>query len=497
MAEQVGYTIRVYAFKTDRTTIEEDWGMLRTKMICTIGPASEHVDTLKRMIQAGMTVARLNMAHGELEEHSARIRNIRQAASELGTLVPVMLDIKGPEVRIGKLKEDSVQLKTGEELVLTTEELLGDASRISVNYPEMNTVVKPGHRILIDDGLIDLTVQEVSGPDIRCTIMSGGTLKPRKGVNLPGIHTTLPGVTERDIKHIHFGLSENIEMIAASFVRRGDDIREIRGILESNGAGHVQIYSKIENGEGMDNLDDIIEASDGIMVARGDLGVEVPIGDVPMLQREMIEKCNRAGKPVIVATHMLESMQVNPRPTRSEVSDVANAVLQGADVVMLSGESAAGKYPVQSVETMAAVARKAEQMIDYSAEFNRKMGWKRDGVTEVVSQSAVNSSLVLGAQAIIAATESGFTARMISKHRPAAPIIAVTPNKEVLSKICLLSGVIPVLGERAESTDELFASAASHALKTGVVKSGDTVVFCAGIPIWQAGTTNLIKITQV
>lgn len=470
--------------------------MLRTKIICTIGPASESVPVLKEMIAAGMTVARLNMAHGELEEHSARIRNIREAAKALNTFIPVMIDIKGPEVRIGKLKDDLAVLKTGERLTLTTEEILGDASRISVNYAEMTEVVKPGDRILIDDGMIDLNVEEVQGPDMICKIVSGGSLKSRKGVNLPGIITTLPGVTERDIKHIHFGLSEKVEMIAASFVRNGDDIREIRGILQSGGGGSVQIYSKIENGEGMTNLDDIIEASDGIMVARGDLGVEVPNEDVPMMQRDMIERCNRAGKPVIVATHMLESMQVNPRPTRSEVSDVANAVLQGADVVMLSGESAAGKYPVESVRMMAAVAGKAETMIAYGEEFQRKASWQRTGVTEVVSQSAVNASLMLEASAIIAATESGFTARMISKHRPSAPIIAVTPNEDVLAKISLYAGVFPVLGERVGSTDELFESATRGALATGHIQPGDTVVLCAGIPIWQKGTTNLIKVVQ-
>ena len=396
--------------------------MLKTKIICTMGPACDSIELLKVMIQEGMTVARLNMAHGELEDHVTRINNIRKAASELNTYIPIMMDIKGPEVRIGKLKEASCHLQAGKELILTTEEILGDAERISVNYPELNLVVKPGDRILIDDGLVDLTVLSVEGSDIHCKIISGGILKPRKGVNLPGIKTTLPGVTERDVMHIGFGIENDIEIIAASFVRKGDDIREIRSILKERGVDHVQIISKIENQEGMTNLDDIIEASDGIMVARGDLGVEVPIEDVPMMQKEMIDKCNRAGKPVIVATHMLESMQVNPRPTRSEVSDVANAVLQGADVlVMLSGESAAGKYPVQSVRTMAAVARRAETMIDYKEQFAQKSAQQIADITEVISQGAVSSSLVLNAKAIITSTESGFTARMISKYRPKAP----------------------------------------------------------------------------
>ncbi|MFB5269582.1 pyruvate kinase [Paenibacillus enshidis] len=471
--------------------------MLKTKIICTIGPASDSVPVLKEMIQAGMTVARLNMAHGELDEHVQRMKNVRQAASELGTYVPIMMDIKGPEVRIGKLKEESCELKTGEELVLTTEEILGDAKRIGVNYPDLTRDVKAGDRILIDDGLIDLTVLAVEGTEIRCRIVSGGKLKPRKGVNLPGIHTSLPGVTERDVKHIEFGIQNQVEIIAASFVRKGEDILEIRRILKSHNAGHVQIISKIENQEGMENLDAIIKASDGIMVARGDLGVEVPIETVPMLQKEMIDKCNLAGKPVVVATHMLESMQVNPRPTRAEVSDVFNAVTQGADVVMLSGESAAGKYPVPSVQTMASIAKQAESIIDYMEQFNKKRAGQLTNITEVISQSAVSASLELSASAIIIATESGFTARMISKYRPQAPIIAVTQHQEVLPKICLLSGVIPVLGGKMTTTDEMFETATRNAIETGYICPGDTVVLSAGVPIGQTGNTNLIKVQQV
>lgn len=471
--------------------------MLRTKIICTMGPACDSVEMLKEMINAGMTVARLNMAHGELEDHVMRIRNVRQAAAELNTFVPIMMDIKGPEVRIGKLKEASFELRTGNQLILTTEEILGDAERIGVNYPQLNQDVHAGDRILLDDGLIDLHVREVRDSEIVCDIVSGGTIKPRKGVNLPGIHTSLPGVTERDVMHIHFGLEQNIEMIAASFVRKGDDIREIRDILAKNNAPDVHIYSKIENAEGMENLDDIIEASDGIMVARGDLGVEVPIQDVPALQKEMIDKCNVAGKPVIVATHMLESMQVNPRPTRSEVSDVANAVLQGADVIMLSGESAAGKYPVQSVQTMAAVAKRAESMINYQDQFSHKRALQSTNITEVISQGAVSASLELNAKAIIISTESGFTARMISKYRPSAPIIAVTHNDWVLNKMSLLAGVIPVKGEAVSSTDEMFDSAIRNAVTTGHIAAGDIVVLSAGVPIGQSGNTNLLKIQQV
>lgn len=471
--------------------------MLRTKIICTLGPACDSSDTLKEMIRAGMTVGRLNMAHGEPEEHAARIERVRQAAKELDTFIPIMMDIKGPEVRIGKLKEESCVLTAGETLVLTTEQIEGDCTRVSVNYPDMPKVVKANDRILIDDGLIELRVESATDKEMVCRIVSGGKLKPRKGVNLPGIHTTLPGVTERDIRHIGFGVEQNIEMIAVSFVRKGDDIREVRRILEERGAGHVQIISKIENEEGIDHLDDILAASDGIMVARGDLGVEVPVEKVPAMQKEMIDKCNLAGKPVIVATHMLESMQVNPRPTRAEVSDVYNAVMQGADVVMLSGESAAGKYPVQAVQTMARVAGQAEAMIDYPEQFNRKRAEHASDITEVVSQSAVSAALELDAKAIITSTESGFTARMVSKYRPKAPILAITHNPHVLSKVCLLSGVFPFLGEQVTTTDEMFRSAIQTALKTGYVSQGDTVVLSAGLPLGQAGTTNLMQVRQV
>lgn len=471
--------------------------MLRTKIVCTLGPACESPETLKEMIRAGMTVGRLNMAHGDFEEHAGRIRNIRQAAQETNTYIPLMLDIKGPEIRIGKLREPSCQLVAGEELTLTTEVIQGDNRRISVNYPDMTDVVQVGDRILIDDGLIELHVASVEGTEIHCKIINGGTLKPTKGVNLPGVKTTLPGVTERDIRHIHFGLEQKIEIIAVSFVRNGDDIRKVRAILQENNAGHVQIISKIENNEGIDDIDDIIEASDGIMVARGDLGVEVPIEDVPIMQRDIIEKCNLVGKPVIVATQMLDSMQSNPRPTRAEVSDVFNAVLQGADVVMLSGESAAGKYPVQSVNTMAAVARKAESVIDYRSQFIKRRLRHTKTITEVISQSAVSAPLELEAKVIITSTESGYTAQMVSKYRPKAPILAITHHPHVLVKLCLLSGVFPYLSEKVFTTDEMFQTVTEHALKTGFVQTGDTVVLSAGLPLGQAGTTNLIQIQEV
>ncbi|WP_338552867.1 pyruvate kinase [Paenibacillus sp. KS-LC4] len=470
--------------------------MRKTKIVCTMGPACDSVDTLREMIRSGMNVARLNMAHGELEDHAGRIERIREAAAAENAIVPILLDIKGPEVRIGKLEEASYLLVAGETLTLTTEDVLGNGRRIHVNYSELPLVVKPGNTILLDDGLIDLEVASVEATEVHCTIVNGGLIKPRKGVNLPGIRTTLPGVTERDIRHIHFGIQQNIDIIAPSFVRRAEDILEIRELLQAHGAGHVQIISKIENEEGVVNLDAIIAASDGIMVARGDLGVEIPVQDVPSMQRDMINKCNVAGKAVIVATHMLDSMQVNPRPSRAEVSDVAGAVMQGTDAIMLSGETAAGKYPVQSVATMAAIALKAESQLDYYTGFQERRQLASTTITEVISQAVVSSSLELKAKAILTRTESGFTARMVSKYRPQSPVIAITSDEKMLPLLALLWGVIPVKGTKTGTTDELLHAAMADAEQTGLLAEGDFVVITAGAPVGQSGTTNLIKIEQ-
>lgn len=471
--------------------------MSHTKIVCTMGPSSNSISILKEMMLSGMNVARLNMAHGELADHSARIKLVHEAAQEANKVIATMMDIKGPEIRIGTLAESSYELNTGDEFTLTTEEIVGTKERVMVNYADMTSVMEPGHIILLDDGLIELRVKKVEDNNIVCEVLNGGALKPRKGVNLPGISTTLPGVTERDVMHINFGIKEDVDMIAMSFVRKAEDVLEVRQILEDNNASHIQIISKIENQEGVDNLDAIIEASDGIMVARGDLGVEIPAEEVPMIQKVMIDKCNKAGKPVIVATQMLDSMQVNPRPTRAEVSDVANAVLQGADAIMLSGESAAGKYPLESVRMMATIAERAEKMIDYNENFEVKMKGKSASVTEVISQAVVQSSLQINAKAILTPTESGVTARMVSKYRPKAPIIAVTPNEKTLRKLTLLRGVTPIKGEYVNNTDDMFSSAIKNAVRTELVEKGDFVVISAGVPSGKAGATNLIKIHQV
>jgi len=470
--------------------------MRKTKMICTMGPSCGSVTILKDMMQAGMNVARLNMAHGELDDHRARIRLIREAAAETGSIVSIMMDIKGPEVRIGTLADSSYELKAGDRFALTVEQVAGTAERVSVNYPDLPSVVEIGSRILIDDGLIELRVSEIAaGREVICTVMNGGLLKPRKGVNLPGIHTTLPGVTERDVQHILFGIEEGVDMIAASFVRKAEDVLQIRQILEDRFAGHIQIISKIENEEGVDQLDAIVDASDGIMVARGDLGVEIPAEEVPMVQKRMIDSCNRAGKPVIVATQMLDSMQVNPRPTRAEVSDVANAVMQGADVVMLSGETAAGKYPLESVRMMALIAERAEATIEY--EGSGLVAASSSSITEAISQAAVSASLQLGARAILTPTDSGFTARMVAKYRPKAPIIGIASSQHVLHRLNLLRGVIPMQGEKACSTDERLAAALQQGLKSGLLQDGDYAVITAGVPQGETGATNLIRIHRI
>ncbi|MFC4779317.1 pyruvate kinase [Paenibacillus sp. GCM10023252] len=471
--------------------------MRKTKIVCTMGPACNDIDILAEMMRSGMTVARLNMAHGELEDHSARIKLVRAAAAKAEAVIPVMMDIKGPEVRIGKLEESQYELKTGDKLTLTTEQIVGNGTRVAVTYEELPQVVQIGSRILIDDGLMELTVEAIEPTEVHCIVQNSAVLKPRKGVNLPSIRTTLPGVTDRDLYHLAFGVEEGIDIVAVSFVRRAEDILQIRQWLEDRGAGHIQLISKIENEEGVENLDAIIEVSDGIMVARGDLGVEIPAEEVPMTQKLMIEKCNAAGKPVIIATQMLDSMQVNPRPTRAEVSDVANAVLQGADAIMLSGESAAGKYPLQSVQMMALIAERSESTLDYDNLFRSKMSFFAPSTTEVISQAAVSTALHLDAKAIITPTESGFTARMVSKYRPKAPILAIAPNDKTLMKLSLLWGVIPVRGEGTTSTDELFDTAIKSGAESGLLAQGDYAVISAGVPSGRTGATNLIRVHQM
>lgn len=471
--------------------------MRKTKIVCTIGPSSESLDNIKKLITAGMNVARLNFSHGDFEEHGARITTIREASAELGKSIAILLDTKGPEIRTGKLKEEPIELVQDELITLTTEEILGDKDRLSITYSDLPGDVEVGSTILIDDGLIGLTVVDIQGTEIKCRIVNGGTIKSKKGVNVPGVNISLPGITEKDANDIVFGIEQGVDFIAASFVRKASDVLEIRQLLESHNASHIQIISKIENQQGVDNLDEILEVSDGLMVARGDLGVEIPAEDVPLAQKRMIEKCNRVGKPVITATQMLDSMQRNPRPTRAEASDVANAIFDGTDAIMLSGETAAGKYPVDSVLTMSRIAEKAESALEYREIFIKQSNAQQTTVTEAISQSVANSALELDAKAIITSTETGYTARMVSKYRPKAPIIAVTTEDKTMRRLALNWGVTPVKGIVASSTDEMFDKAMKGGIDSGIVKEGDLVVITAGIPLGRSGSTNLIKIGQV
>ncbi|MDQ6422334.1 pyruvate kinase [Paenibacillus sp. LHD-117] len=471
--------------------------MRKTKIVCTIGPSSESLENTKKLIQAGMNVGRLNFSHGDFEEHGNRIKNIRKANAELGTSVAILLDTKGPEIRLGKLKEEPIELIQGDAITLTTEEILGDRTRIPVTYGNLPNDISVGSTVLIDDGLIGLTVESVEGNEIHCRIVNSGPIKSKKGVNVPGVKISLPGITEKDAGDIVFGIEQGIDFIAASFVRKASDVLEIRELLEKHGASHIQIISKIENQEGVDNLDEILEVSDGLMVARGDLGVEIPAEEVPLVQKMMIKKCNRVGKPVITATQMLDSMQRNPRPTRAEASDVANAIFDGTDAIMLSGETAAGKYPVESVQTMSRIAERAESALEYREIFTKQANAQQVSVTEAVSQSVANSALDLNAKAIVTSTQSGFTARMVSKYRPKSPIIAVTTDERVMRRLALGWGVIPVKGSDAATTDEMFENAVKGAMGTGLLSLGDTIVITAGVPVGRAGTTNLIKIHHI
>lgn len=470
--------------------------MRKTKIVCTIGPASESLEKLKQLIAAGMNVARLNFSHGDYEEHGARITNIRQAAAELNKTVAILLDTKGPEIRTGKLAVEPIELVQDEFITLTTEEILGDKDRISVTYTDLPSDVRVGSTILIDDGLIGLTVVDIQGTEIKCKIVNGGTIKSKKGVNVPGVSISLPGITEKDANDIRFGIEQGVDFIAASFVRKESDVLEIRKLLEEHNA-KIQIISKIENQEGVDNLDSILEVSDGLMVARGDLGVEIPAEEVPLAQKLMIEKCNLVGKPVITATQMLDSMQRNPRPTRAEASDVANAIFDGTDAIMLSGETAAGKYPVESVLTMARIAERTESALEYREIFTKQSLKQQTTVTDAISQAVANTALDLDAKAIISSTQTGYTARMVAKYRPKAPIIAVTASEDVMRGLALSWGVVPVKGEQANSTDEMFEVATKGGKQTGIVNDGDVVVITAGVPVGCAGSTNLVKVDVV
>ncbi|RXU96800.1 pyruvate kinase [Enterococcus faecalis] len=472
--------------------------MKKTKIVCTIGPASESVDMLVNLINAGMNVCRLNFSHGDYEEHGARIKNIREAVKITGKRVAILLDTKGPEIRTNDMENGAITMKIGDSVRISMTEVLGTNEKFSITYPELINDVNVGSHILLDDGLIDLEVTDIDrdANEIVTVVKNEGVLKNKKGVNVPGVSVNLPGITEKDANDIRFGIGQGIDFIAASFVRRASDILEITKILEEENATHIQIIPKIENQEGIDNIDEILKVSDGLMVARGDMGVEIPTEDVPVVQKALIKKCNALGKPVITATQMLDSMQRNPRPTRAEANDVANAIYDGTDAVMLSGETAAGDYPLEAVQTMARIAVRTEETLVNQDSFALKLYSKTD-MTEAIGQSVGHTARNLGIQTIVAATESGHTARMISKYRPKAHIVAITFSEQKARSLSLSWGVYATVADKPSSTDEMFNLASKVSQEEGYASEGDLIIITAGVPVGEKGTTNLMKIQMI
>ena len=469
--------------------------MLRkTKIICTLGPAVDSEEMIVALIKGGMNGARFNFSHGSHPEHLERLNRLKSVRDRMGGAVATILDTKGPEIRIKSFETKTVELAAGETFTLTVEDVAGDASRVSVTYARLHEEVAPGQEILIDDGLVAMRVREIRGGDIVCEVENGGTLSANKSINIPGAHIQLPALTEKDVADIRFGVENDFDFIAASFVRRAADVEAVREVLRQCGGDNVKIIAKIENQEGIDNLDGILEAADGVMVARGDLGVEIPAAKVPALQKQMIRKGLQAGKPVITATQMLDSMMRNPRPTRAEVSDVANAVYDGTSCVMLSGETAGGKYPVEALAAMLEIVTEAEGSIDYWKRFQKQLVVNTsNNINDAITHTCCLTARDLDATAILAASSSGRTARMICRFRPACPVAALTMQEKTRRQLAICWGVIPFLTGEVNSTDRIFSLSAEVAVKEGLVQPGDTVVITAGVPLGKSGSTNLIK----
>lgn len=470
--------------------------MRKTKIICTIGPSSQEHEILVKMIEQGMDVARLNFSHGNFDEHAQRIKAVRKAAKTVEKAVAIMLDTKGPEIRTGLLANKKIRLEGGQHFILSSREILGNEHAAHISYEYLHEEISPGDTILLSDGLISLQVEEVKDKDIHCLVMNGGELGEKKGVNIPGVRINLPFLSDKDRQDINFGIDQGVDYIAASFVRTSRDVLEIKRILEQRNSD-IDIIAKIESQEGVDNLENIIKVADGVMVARGDLGVEIPMEEVPIVQKILIEKCNQAAKIVIIATQMLDSMIQNPRPTRAEVSDVANAIFDGADAIMLSGETAAGKYPLAAVEAMNRIALRAQEALPYQDILRQKRFLGKLSVTDAICYASCATALNLGASAIISATSSGDTAKMVAKYRPQADIIAATPHENVLRKLAMVWGVQPVLSRNTTHTDDLLDESIRIALEEGYIQHGDLVVLTAGIPSGFSGGTNLLKVQTV
>lgn len=468
--------------------------MRKTKIICTLGPASTDENILRDMMLAGMNVARFNFSHGTHEEHLARFKQVDRLRRELNLPVAALLDTKGPEIRIGLIKGDKIMLEKDDKLVLTTEEIMGTNERLTISYKDLPYDIKDGIRILIDDGLIELVVDSHNQTEIFTTVINGGPVSNRKGVNVPGVRLSMPYLSEQDKADILFGAETGFDFIAASFTRTGEDIELIKALLDNAGYRDLRLIAKIENGEGVKNIDEILRVADGVMVARGDMGVEIPFEEIPVLQKMLIKKCYNAGKQVITATQMLDSMMKNPRPTRAETTDVANAIYDGTSAIMLSGETAAGAYPLESLKTMANIAVRAEQDIDYGKRLRSRDILEFANVTNAISHATVTTAMDLNAAAVVTVTKTGQTARMISKFRPESPIIGCTTSEKVCRQMNLSWGVSPILCEEKYTNDELFDHAVERAEECGLIKSGDLVVITAGIPLGISGTTNMMKV---
>ena len=470
--------------------------MRKTKIICTLGPAVDSPDMIRALIRGGMNAARFNFSHGTHEEQLARLQMFTGVRDSMGRPVATVLDTKGPEIRIRSFSTKTVELSAGDTFTLTAEDIVGDKDRVSVTYGDLPAEVEPEQMILIDDGLVGIQVREVRGKDIVCTVINGGTLSANKSINIPGAKIRLPSLTEKDIDDIRFGVEHDFDFIAASFIRRASDVEAIREVLRTYGGEKIQIIAKIENQEGVDNLDEIIAAADGIMVARGDLGVEIPAAQVPVLQKQMIRKGLHSGKLVVTATQMLDSMMRNPRPTRAEVSDVANAVFDGTGCVMLSGETASGKYPLEALAMMDTIVTQTEASMDFwelMHQFLEGSDTIGSNINDAITHACCLTARDLNAAAILTTTLSGHTARMISRFHPACPIAALTTKEKVRRQMGLYWGVQPFLTGEISSTDRIFSLCTEMAVKEGIAMNGDTIVITAGVPLGQAVETNLIK----
>ena len=470
--------------------------MRKTKIICTIGPASESEERLRELMLAGMNVARFNFSHGSHEEHKAKFDRVIKVSSELKLPVATLLDTKGPEIRLKDIEGGKTELVSGQKFILTTEEILGNNEKVTITYKGLKDDINVGTTILIDDGLIEMVVDEINETDIICSVVNGGPISNHKGVNIPGAALSMPYISDVDLSDIMFGCDMDFDFLAASFVRCKEDILEVRKIIEEHGS-HMKIIAKIENTQGIRNLDEILEAADGIMVARGDMGVEIPMEEVPIVQKQMIKKAEALGKHVITATQMLESMIKNPRPTRAEATDIANAIYDGTTAIMLSGESAAGLYPVEAVKTMAKIAERTEEDIDYNSRLRRRKDIDNIDTTTAISHATCTTAMDLKAAAIVTVTISGFTAGMIARYKPSCPIIACSVSPRTCRQLNLAWGVTPIWIARESTAEDLFDEAVHAAEKEGYIKKGDKVVLTAGVPLGVSGRTNMIRVVEV